>query len=113
MGCFDICGKQNKDEAADNRAIMANHPTGNVDHYGKQVPERIHSPVQAIPAKALRKITKNFSPKVCIAYGTCGGVYHGILTNRQVVAVKKLDTSKQSEEDFLAQVSKVSELDNE
>lgn len=62
--------------------------------------------VDAIPAKELWEITDNFGSKALIGEGTYGGVFRGVLRNGQAVAVKKLDTSKQPEQEFLAQVSK-------
>lgn len=60
--------------------------------------------VDAISSKELREITDSFGTKALIGEGTYGGVYRGVLSNGQAVAVKKLDTSKQPEQEFLAQV---------
>lgn len=60
--------------------------------------------VEAIPAKELREVTDNFGSKALIGEGTYGGVFRGVLSDGQAVAIKKLDTSKQPEQEFLAQV---------
>ncbi|CAM8915189.1 unnamed protein product [Rhodiola kirilowii] len=123
MGCFDIFrrGKRQDDAAADRGALTANQATGNPEYYGKQAPARRqpvvirYQPisVDAIPAKELRDITDNFGSKALIGEGTYGGVFRGVLGNGQAVAVKKLDTSTQPEQEFLAQVSTVSRLRHE
>uniref|UniRef100_A0A7N0UK05 Protein kinase domain-containing protein n=1 Tax=Kalanchoe fedtschenkoi TaxID=63787 RepID=A0A7N0UK05_KALFE len=121
MGCFGIFRSRSKADVADRSSFMANHATGNPEYYGKQVPARTpptvvrYQPisVEAIPAKELREATDNFSTKALIGEGTYGGVYRGVLGNGQAVAIKKLDTSKQPEQEFLAQVSVVSRLNNE
>uniref|UniRef100_A0A7N1A5G2 Protein kinase domain-containing protein n=1 Tax=Kalanchoe fedtschenkoi TaxID=63787 RepID=A0A7N1A5G2_KALFE len=120
-GCLSIFRSRSNRDAADKSSFMENQVTGTPDYYGKHVPARKpptatrYQPisVEAIPAKELREVTDNFSAKALIGEGTYGGVYRGVLRNGQAVAIKKLDTSKQPEQEFLAQVSTISRFNNE
>lgn len=60
--------------------------------------------VPAIPIDELKDITDNFGTKALIGEGSYGRVYHGVLTNGQAAAIKKLDSSKQPDLEFTAQV---------
>lgn len=60
--------------------------------------------VPAIPVDELKDITDNFGSKCLIGEGSYGRVYHGVLKSGQAAAVKKLDSSKQPHQEFLAQV---------
>lgn len=60
--------------------------------------------VPAIPVDELKDITDNFGSKSLIGEGSYGRVYHGVLKSGQAAAVKKLDSSKQPHQEFLAQV---------
>ena len=52
----------------------------------------------------LKEITDNFSDQSLIGEGSYGRVYHGILKSELAAAIKKLDSSKQPDQEFLAQV---------
>lgn len=60
--------------------------------------------VPALPADELKEITDNFGTDALIGEGSYGRVYYGVLKNGQAAAIKKLDASKQPDEEFLAQV---------
>ena len=60
--------------------------------------------VPAIPADELKEITDNFGTNSLIGEGSYGRVYHGVLKSGQAAAIKKLDASKQPDDEFLAQV---------
>ncbi|KAG8378707.1 hypothetical protein BUALT_Bualt07G0013200 [Buddleja alternifolia] len=66
--------------------------------------------VPAIPADELKKITDNFGLKSTIFDGSYGRVYRGVLRSGQTTAVKKLDATFQTGQEFLEQVSKISSL---
>ena len=50
-------------------------------------------------------MTDNFGTKALIGEGSYGRVYYGVLNSGQAAAIKKLDASKQPDQEFLAQVS--------
>lgn len=52
----------------------------------------------------LKDITDNFGTKALIGEGSYGRVYHGILKSGQAAAIKKLDSNRQPDQEFLAQV---------
>lgn len=60
--------------------------------------------VPALQADDLKEITDNFGSNALIGEGSYGRVYYGVLKSGQAAAIKKLDTSKQPDEEFLAQV---------
>ncbi|KAJ7945333.1 Protein kinase superfamily protein [Quillaja saponaria] len=66
--------------------------------------------VPVIPVDELKEITDNFGTDSLIGEGSYERVYYGVLRNGLAAAIKKLDASKQPEEEFLAQVSIVSRL---
>ncbi|XP_047051855.1 PTI1-like tyrosine-protein kinase 3 [Lolium rigidum] len=63
----------------------------------------------------LKKKTDDFGPKALIGEGSYGRVYYAILDSGKHVAVKKLDTSSETEPDneFLTQLSIASRLKHE
>ncbi|KAL5981662.1 cleavage polyadenylation factor subunit pti1 [Asimina triloba] len=73
--------------------------------------------VPALSVDELKDITDNFGQKALIGEGSFGRVYHGVLKSGQAAAIKKLDSSKQPDQEFLAQkakqVSMVSRLKHE
>ncbi|XP_042444866.1 pto-interacting protein 1-like, partial [Zingiber officinale] len=69
--------------------------------------------VPAIPVDKIREITKNFGDEALIWEGSFGRVYFGVLKNEKSTGVKKLYSSKQPDQEFLAQVSMVSRLKHE
>lgn len=60
--------------------------------------------VPAISADELKEITDSFGTTALIGEGSYGRVYYGMLKSGQAAAIKKLDASKQPDEEFLAQV---------
>lgn len=60
--------------------------------------------VPSISVDELKEVTDNFGQKALIGEGSYGRVYYGILKNGQTAAIKKLDSSKQPDQEFLAQV---------
>ncbi|GLJ37720.1 hypothetical protein SUGI_0766350 [Cryptomeria japonica] len=69
--------------------------------------------VPEIPVEELKEATDNFGPKSLIGEGSYGRVYYSTLKSGRPAAIKKLDASKQSDQEFLAQVSMVSRLKHE
>lgn len=63
--------------------------------------------VPSIPVDELREVTSNFSTESLIGEGSYGRVYYGVLKNDRAAAIKKLDSSKQPDDEFLAQVCKI------
>jgi len=63
--------------------------------------------VAAIPADELRDITDNYGSKSLIGEGSYGRVFYGILKSGKAAAIKKLDSSKQPDQEFLAQVDAI------
>ncbi|KAI3696599.1 hypothetical protein L6452_29002 [Arctium lappa] len=102
----------------DNGPFIANNAAGN--NAGYRAPEaapKYTQPVAvhpiAVPAlqlDELKEITDNFGTKSLIGEGSYARVYHGVLRSGQDAAIKKLDSSRQPEKEFLAQVSIVSRL---
>lgn len=60
--------------------------------------------VPALQVDELKEITDNFGTKSLIGEGSYGRVYHGVLRSGQAAAIKKLDSSKQPDQEFLGQV---------
>lgn len=60
--------------------------------------------VPTIPVEEIREVTKGFGDEALIGEGSFGRVYFGVLKNGRSAAIKKLDSSKQPEQEFLAQV---------
>jgi len=60
--------------------------------------------VPTIPVEEIREVTKAFGDEALIGEGSFGRVYFGVLENGRSAAIKKLDSSKQPEQEFLAQV---------
>ena len=61
--------------------------------------------VPAISVDELKEVTVNFGTDSLIGEGSYGRVYYGVLKSEQAAAIKKLDASKQPDDEFLAQVS--------
>ncbi|KAL2902277.1 Pto-interacting protein 1 [Bienertia sinuspersici] len=66
--------------------------------------------VPQISVDELREVTENYGSNALIGEGSYGRVYYGVLKNGRAAAIKKLDASKQPDDEFLAQVSMVSRL---
>ncbi|KAL0317141.1 UNVERIFIED_CONTAM: putative receptor-like protein kinase [Sesamum angustifolium] len=65
------------------------------------------------PSDKLMEITDHFGRKSFIGEGSYGRVYRGVLIRGQEAAIKKLDSSYQPDQEFLAQVAIVSRLKHE
>ncbi|XP_042424715.1 pto-interacting protein 1-like isoform X1 [Zingiber officinale] len=69
--------------------------------------------VPSIPVDEIREITKNFSNSALIGEGSYARVFFGTLKDGKQSIIKKLDDTKQPNQEFLAQVSMVSRLQHE
>lgn len=61
--------------------------------------------VPIIPVEEIKDITDSFGNNALIGEGSYGRVYYGVLKNGKTAALKKLDSSKQPDQEFLAQVT--------
>lgn len=118
MSCFRCCGDEEIHEAADKGPYMVKNSAGtDGGHYatenatkGSQAVKVQPIAVPSIPVDELREVTDNFGTDSLIGEGSYGRVYYGLLENERAAAIKKLDASKQPDDEFLAQVSMVSRL---
>lgn len=100
---------------------MVNNPPGKDGGYHATDPATKAPPivqvkpiaVPSISVEELKEVTDNFGTKALIGEGSYGRVYFGTLKNGREAAIKKLDASKQPDQEFLAQVSMVSRLKHE
>eukprot|EP00249_Psilotum_nudum_P008991 c21640_g2_i1 orf=1-543(-) len=126
MGCCFCCRfneeyskpiEASYDAATNNNLADGNRSGQTVDAAGKSSSVQNVLPITAplISMDELQEITDNFGQNALIGEGSYGRVYYGILGNGQAAAIKKLDFSNQQESDneFLAQVSRVSRLKHE
>lgn len=60
--------------------------------------------VPIIPVSELKEATDDFGSNSLIGEGSYGRVYYGVLNSDQPAAIKKLDSNKQPDNEFLAQV---------
>ncbi|XP_044387339.1 pto-interacting protein 1 isoform X2 [Triticum aestivum] len=121
MSCFGCCGDEDTQRAPDNRnQYPGSHPARN-DAYrtadptpkGPQPVKVQPIAVPTIPMDEIREVTKGFGDEALIGEGSFGRVYFGTLRNGRGAAIKKLDSSKQPDQELLAQVSMVSRLKHE
>ncbi|KAG6398655.1 hypothetical protein SASPL_140122 [Salvia splendens] len=121
MGCFSCCEDDDMHKIAGHGQYTTPHAAGNpVGHRATEATPKDRETVTmqpisvpAIPVDELKDITDNFGSKSLIGEGSYGRVYHGVLKNGQAAAIKKLDSSKQPDKEFLAQVSMVSRVKHE
>lgn len=122
MSCFACCGEEEVHVApVKGGPFPASQATGNdgayrtSEHAPKGVQNVKSQPIEVpvIPVEEIKDITDNFGNNALIGEGSYGRVYYGILKNGRAAALKKLDASKQPDEEFLSQVSMVSRLKNE
>ncbi|VAH13997.1 unnamed protein product [Triticum turgidum subsp. durum] len=112
MSCFGCCGDEDTQRAPDNRnQYPGSHPARN-DAYrtadptpkGPQPVKVQPIAVPTIPMDEIREVTKGFGDEALIGEGSFGRVYFGTLRNGRGAAIKKLDSSKQPDQELLAQV---------
>ncbi|XP_075487936.1 pto-interacting protein 1-like isoform X2 [Primulina tabacum] len=121
MSCFSCCGEDDLHRAADNGPYRTTLSAGNPAGYRaaevatKDKPTISMQPISVptISVDELKDITDNFGLKSLIGEGSYGRVHHGILKSQRAAAIKKLDSSKQPDQEFLAQISLVSRLKHE
>ncbi|KAL7220916.1 hypothetical protein ACSBR2_013741 [Camellia fascicularis] len=121
MSCSSCCVEDDMQKAADNGPFMGNSSAANNGGYHtteaapKDTKTVVILPiaVPTIPVDELKEITDNFGTKALIGEGSYGRVYYGLLKSGQAAAIKKLDSSKQPDQELLAQVSMVSRLKHE
>jgi pto-interacting protein 1 len=84
---------------------------GNSSYHGRHTPITVPRPINLQPISVpsvtvdeLRSLTDNFGTKTFIGEGAYGKVYRAILKNGREVAIKKLDSTKQPDQEFLSQV---------
>jgi len=125
MGCFSCCCVADDDDIGRRKKHDDAYVPipAQVDNFG---PSRPPAPIPVIPTgrdqpiavppihlEELKEITKNFSSDALIGEGSYARVYFGVLKDGTKSAVKKLDSSKQPDQEFLVQVSAVSRLKHE
>ncbi|KAL8137169.1 hypothetical protein V2J09_003170 [Rumex salicifolius] len=122
MACFGCFGGGNGYKAAENGGPYVMKPVPGRDR--SRIPPEI-TPSKAQAAKVqpiaippisideLKEITEDFGTSALIGEGSYGRVYYGVLKNGRAAAIKKLDASKQPDDEFLAQVSMVSRMKHE
>lgn len=122
MSCLGCCGEENIHQSADTgRPFPPHHSAGNDGAYrtSNSAPKGVQQvksqpiAVPSIPVEELKEITDNFGTNALIGEGSYGRVYYGVLKNGRATAIKKLDASKQPDQEFEAQVSMVSRLKHE
>ncbi|PRQ45071.1 putative protein kinase RLK-Pelle-RLCK-VIII family [Rosa chinensis] len=122
MSCFGCCDEDEMHKATDNGGpYMMKNPAGNegIHHDSGSAPKGGQAvkaqPIEVplIPVEELKEITDNFGTSALIGEGSYGRVYFGVLKSGEQAAIKKLDASKQPDEEYLAQVSMVSRLKND
>lgn len=121
MSCFSCFGGGAAHRAAENGGgFIPRNPLGRdgsyhlVENAPSKPPVKVQPiEVPAISVDELREVTDNFGSNALIGEGSYGRVYYGVLKNGRAAAIKKLDASKQPDDEFLAQVSMVSRLKHE
>ncbi|XP_034925760.1 pto-interacting protein 1 isoform X1 [Populus alba] len=123
MSCFGCCKDDDIYKASKTGPFVPNH-TSTVWYADNTAANRVKEPVSnnvqtvntqpiAVPAISvdeLKEMTGYFSTGAVIGEGSSGRVYYAVLKSGQAAAIKKLDSNKQSDQEFLAQVSMVSRL---
>ncbi|XP_051152197.1 pto-interacting protein 1-like [Andrographis paniculata] len=121
MGCFGCCEEDDFNKHVDGGGqYPVKSAAGNDGNYrntevASKAPAVKVQPivVPSISVDELKEVTNNFSSESLIGEGSYGRVHYGVLKNGRAAAIKKLDTSKQPDDEFLAQVSMVSRLKHE
>ncbi|TQE01356.1 hypothetical protein C1H46_013036 [Malus baccata] len=111
MGCFGCCEDDGMHKANDHGGqYTVKNPAGNEgSHHASGTAPRGAQPVRVqpievptIPIDELKEITEGFGTSALIGEGSYGRVYYGVLKSGQHAAIKKLDASKQPDEQFLS-----------
>ncbi|KAH0924538.1 hypothetical protein HID58_016794 [Brassica napus] len=121
MSCFGCCEEDDMHKGAADYGghNTAKHFGGNDGrHNASEAAQKGGAPavkvqpieVPTIPVNELKEATEDFGSSSLIGEGSYGRVYYGMLANEQPAAIKKLDSNKQPDNEFLAQVSMVSRL---
>ncbi|KAF4370248.1 hypothetical protein F8388_007389 [Cannabis sativa] len=119
MSCFSCCEDDDMHKPAESGGAYPTRSSAGNDggyHASETVPKGSQAvkvqpiEVPALLADELKEITDNFGTNSLIGEGSYGRVYYGTLKSGEAAAIKKLDASKQPDEEFLAQVSMVSRL---
>ncbi|KAF3555747.1 hypothetical protein F2Q69_00010286 [Brassica cretica] len=120
MSCFGCCEEDDMHKGAADHGghNTAKHFGGNDGRHNASEAAQKGAPavkvqpieVPTIPVNELKEATEDFGSSSLIGEGSYGRVYYGMLTNQQPAAIKKLDSNKQPDNEFLAQVSMVSRL---
>nr|GMD74001.1 pto-interacting protein 1-like [Ipomoea batatas] len=121
MSCFGCCpDEDDMRKTPDNGPYMPHSSAGALGQRATESAQKETQPVSIqpitvpdLPVEELKDVTDNFGTKALIGEGSYGRVYYGILRNGRAAAIKKLDSSKQPDREFLAQVSMVSRLKHE
>ncbi|GAB4841820.1 cleavage polyadenylation factor subunit pti1 [Ancistrocladus abbreviatus] len=122
MSCFGCCGGGDAYKAADTGGTYMVRNAAGKDgsyHATDNAPSKAQTikvqpiAVPAISVDEMKEVTDNFGTNALIGEGSYGRVYYGVLMNGRAAAIKKLDSSKQPDDEFLAQVSMVSRLKHE
>ncbi|CAN6994148.1 unnamed protein product [Brassica rapa subsp. trilocularis] len=120
MSCFGCCEEDDMHKGAADYGghNTAKHFGGNDGRHNASEAAQKGAPavkvqpieVPTIPVNELKEATEDFGSSSLIGEGSYGRVYYGMLANEQPAAIKKLDSNKQPDNEFLAQVSMVSRL---
>ncbi|TYJ04961.1 hypothetical protein E1A91_A12G131000v1 [Gossypium mustelinum] len=122
MSCFGCCEEDNTRKTTDNGGQQMVKISAGSDgvYYSSETAAKSAQtlkvqPIEVpdIPVDELKEVTDNFGANSLIGEGSYGRVYYGALKSRQAAAIKKLDASKQPDDEFLAQVSLASRLQHE
>ncbi|KAL5782784.1 hypothetical protein ACOSP7_007813 [Xanthoceras sorbifolium] len=121
MSCFGCCAGDEIHKASESGPFVPNNTASNTGNYyvKEAVPKETKTIniqpilVPSISMDELKEKTDNFGTDALIGEGSFGRVYFGVLKSGQAAAIKKLDSSKQPDQEFLAQVSMVSRLKHE
>lgn len=76
----------------------------------EETPKYLPPIIPSIPVDEIKEVTDSFGTTTLIGEGSYGRVYHGVLKNGRTTAIKKLDSSKQPDQELLSQISMVSRL---
>ncbi|XP_014494672.1 pto-interacting protein 1 [Vigna radiata var. radiata] len=119
MSCFSCCEEDDFQKHAESggqhlvKNSTGNDGNGRASETAKQGIQAVKiQPIEVpeLQVDELKEITDGFGESSLIGEGSYGRVYYGVLKSGQAAAIKKLDASKQPDDEFLAQVSMVSRL---